>query len=328
MGIKKLFGQAKSLGASTVSTVTKTGAAVGDAAGAVVDGVGGVVGGVSDVVGAGIGFVGATVDGIKLFGSTETSSTYQHEKFDEKHYFLIPDLSSEYEYSLYIMRCLPDGVPPLNDLPKQRILHLPDQSAMPTVHAILKADARKSAKRSQQDNAISNKIDEVVDAIDRIDGKAFQGVLLIGGLVALVNPLAGATVAAKAIVPSIGSYVSKLGLSLASDTVSNIDLSNKLKSAEKEVLKQFKGSSTIEVINPVLLEFDAAVKRGERLELPLKFDGGKTELAWEDSDRFLELTYRAICNNYEGMIDDLNLSKAQSDSPPSMYQELVKSMEL
>jgi len=317
MGIKKLFGQAKDLGVSTVSTVTKTGAVVGD-----------VVGGVSDVVGAGMGFVGSTIDGIKLLGSTESSSTYQHEKFDEKHYFLIPDLSSEYEYSLYIMRCLPDGVPPLNDLPKQRILHLPDQSAMPTVHAILKADAREKATRNPQDNVISSRLDDVIDAIDKIDKKAFQGVLLVGGLVAMVNPVAGAVVAAKSIVPSIGVFVSKFGLKIASDTVSHIDLSNKVKSAEKDVLKQFKGSSTIEVINPVLLEFDAAVKRGEKLELPLKFDAGNTTLAWEDSERFLDLTYRAICNNYEGMIDDLRLSKVQSESLPSVYQELKKSMEL
>jgi hypothetical protein len=317
MGIKKWFGRAKGLGASTVSTVSKTGNIVG-----------GAVGGVGDVVGAGIGFVGSTIGGIKLFGSTENSSIYEHEKFDEKHYFLIPDLSSEYEYSLYIMRVLPDGVPPLNDLPKQRVLHLPDQSAMPTVHAILKADARETASRDPQDNVISSKIDEIVDAIDKIDEKAFQGVLLVGGLVALVNPVAGAVVAAKAIVPSIGVFVSKFGLKLASETVSSIDLSNRVKSAEKEVLKQFKGASTIEVINPVLLEFDAAVRRGQKLEIPLKFDAGKTELAWKDSERFLSLTYTAICNSYEDMVQGLRLSTSQSDSPPSIYQELVKSMEI
>lgn len=328
MGIKKFLGRAKNLGASTVSTVTKTGAVVGDAAGLVIDGVGDVVGGVGDVVGAGIGFVGSTIGGIKLFGSTENASVYQHEKFDEKHYFLIPDLSSEYEYSLYIMRVLPDGVPPLNDLPKQRVLHLPDQSAMPTVHAILKADARETAQQAGRENAISSKIDDVIDAIDMIDEKAFQGVLLVGGLVALVNPLAGAAVAAKAIVPSLGGWVSKYGLKLASDTVSNIDLSNRVKAAEKDVLKQFKGSSTIEVINPVLLEFDAVVRRGENIELPLKFDAGNKELAWEDSERFLALTYTAICNSYEDMIKSLRLSKNQAESPPSVYQELVKSMEL
>lgn len=321
MGIKKWIGRAKGLGVSTATTVTKTGTVV-------VDSFGNMVGGVGDVVGAGIGFVGATIDGIKLFGSTENSSTYQHKKFDEKHYFLIPDLSSQYEYSLYIMRCLPDGVPPLNDLPKQRVLHLPDIAAMPTVQEILKADARESTKRDQQENMVSSKIDEIVDAIDQIDEKAFQGVLLVGGLVALVNPLAGAALAAKAIVPSVAGYVSKLGLKVASDTVSNIDLSNKVKSAEKHVLKQFKGSSTIEVINPVLLEFDAAVKRGQKLEIPLKFDAGKTELAWADSERFLALTYTAVCNSYEDMVSGLKLSRTQAASPRSIYQELIKSMEL
>ena len=199
---------------------------------------------------------------------------------------------------------------------------------MPTVHAILKADARDMASRDPQENPISTKLDEIVDAIDKIDEKAFHGVLLVGGLVALVNPVAGAVVAAKAIVPSVGVFVSKFGLKLASGTVSTIDLSNRVKAAEKEVLKQFQGASTIDVINPVLLEFDAAVCRGQKIELPLKFDAGNTELASEDTERFLSLTYTAICNSYADMIKGLHLSKTQAKSQPSVYQELVKSMEL
>ena len=46
----------------------------------------------ADVVGAGVGYVRETVGSIELFGSTEASDTYGAQKFDEKHYFLVPCL--------------------------------------------------------------------------------------------------------------------------------------------------------------------------------------------------------------------------------------------
>jgi hypothetical protein len=69
----------------------------------------------SEAFGAGVGFVKSAVGQSWLFGSTETSSSYEQKRFDEKHYFLIPDRRSKVGYSLYVMRCLPEGVPPMND---------------------------------------------------------------------------------------------------------------------------------------------------------------------------------------------------------------------
>ena len=45
--------------------------------------------------------------------------------------------------------------------------------------------------------------------IDKVDKKVFNGVLLVGSLVALVNPVVGAAVAAKALIPSVGMLLSK-----------------------------------------------------------------------------------------------------------------------
>ena len=133
----------------------------------------------SDALGAGVGFVKATVGQTWLFGSTESSSSYDHERTDEKHYFLIPDRRLEVGYSLYVMRCLPHGVPPINDLPKHRFFHLPNENAMPTVEHILLADARDEVQRTaNSDNSVGTRLNDIADHIDRIDGKVFHGVLL------------------------------------------------------------------------------------------------------------------------------------------------------
>lgn len=44
---------------------------------------------------------------------------------DETHYFLVPSLQNQGNYTLYRIRSLPNGVGPKNDLPKARIFQLP-----------------------------------------------------------------------------------------------------------------------------------------------------------------------------------------------------------
>src|SRR5262245_5819860 len=108
MDISKWINQAKDLGFSALSQA-------------------------SEALGAGVGFVKAAVGQTWLYGSTESALSYDHNRVDEKHYFLVPDRRSDVGYSLYAMRCLPDGVPPINDLPKRRYFHLPNEHALPTV---------------------------------------------------------------------------------------------------------------------------------------------------------------------------------------------------
>jgi hypothetical protein len=63
---------------------------------------------------------------LPFFASSEKSDQYGNSRYDEKHYFLIPYRLSEINYTFYSMRVLPYGVPPINDLPKKRIFHFPN----------------------------------------------------------------------------------------------------------------------------------------------------------------------------------------------------------
>ena len=204
------------------------------------------------------------------------------------------------------MRCLPEGVPPINDLPKRRLFHLPNESAMPTVEHILLTEARATAEKIPTSaGSVGVRLSEIADQIDRIDGKVFNGVLLIGGLVALINPLAGATVAAKALIPSIGILLSKYGLKYASDAANSREMAKRIRAAEKEVLRQFRGSGTESIVNPLLLKLSRAVETSASEYDPiLDFNSDVISFGERDRDRLFKLTCQAITNTYGDVIDE------------------------
>ena len=244
-----------------------------------------------------IGLLQDTLGGIPFFGSTATSQAYDHAAYDEKHYFLIPDATSADGYALYMLRCLPSGVPPINDLEKRRILHLPDKSALPMLEHVVIKDARERASSDAvSDNFVSNNLDALINEIDKVDSKVFGGVLLLGGLVALANPLAGAAVAMKAAVPSIGMVVSKYGLKVVSETATNMDVSQQIKRAEKDVKKQFKSAQTFALINPVLHHIASKTSLDMWMMESEKFEYVCDNLAFSQQDvrRLTDLTEQAI----------------------------------
>ncbi len=259
----------------------------------------------SEALGAGFGFIRQSLGATWLFASTETSSAYD-EQLDEKHYFLVPYRLSEVGYSLYSMRCLPEGVPPINDLPKRRIFHLPSEHAKATVEHLLLEQAREAIPDADVDSTtLGNRLIGLADQIDQLDDKVFGGVLLIGGLVALVNPVAGAAVAAKALIPSFGMLLSKYGLKYAGESANDKKMEKQVRAAEKEVLRQFRGSDTSSLVSPLLGQLDHALNTTEFEYDPL-LDGELNDAAFGEYDqqRFSQLTCRAVANVYEDVLKD------------------------
>lgn len=264
---------------------------------ALLSGVGDTFDKVTETFETGIGLLQSTLGGIPFFGSTATSKSYDHTKFDEKHYFLIPDSQSEDGFSLYVLRSLPEGEPPINDLEKRRLLHLPSEGALPMLEHVVIKDARdRAAADAVPSNFVSSNLDALINEIDKVDSKVFNGVLLLGGLVALANPLAGAAVAMKAAVPSIGLILSKYGLKAVSETATNLDITNQIKRAEKDVKAQFKSAKTVSVINPVLRHLGARVSLDMWMMESEKFRFECDEIDFSQNDvlRLTDFTEQAI----------------------------------
>jgi len=218
---------------------------------------------VTGTLDGGFGLLKSTLGGIPFFGKAATSKSYDHNQFDERHYFLVPEPDDPEIFSLCITRCLPEGVPPVNDL-------------------------------------------ALLDEIDKVDEKAFQGLLLVGGLVALVNPLAGAAVAAKAAIPAIAMVLSKYGLKMASDTANNMDVARQIKKAEKDMKKEFGESNTYLVINPLLANLGkpASLETWLMEKERFQFTCSEFEFSQADLIRLMDLTRDAVKDSCETSVED------------------------
>jgi hypothetical protein len=247
-----------------------------------------------------------SVGGLWLFGSSERSASYSATRYDEKHYFVVPYRLAEIGYTLYSMRCLPDDAPPVNDLPKRRIFHLPHPHAKATVEELLVTEARQEFGDRQADaTGLGNRLVTLADQIDRLDDKAFYGLLVVGGLAALVNPLAGAAIAAKALLPSAGMLLSKFGLKYAGETLNRRQVERQIRAAEEQVLEQFRGADTQSLVNPALAHLDRALNStGAEFDPLVEMTFEDFDLGDEDRTRLLDLTYRAITNVYEQVLQD------------------------
>lgn len=83
----------------------------------------------TDEIAAKVALFQEKVDGLPVFVSSEKSDKFEAKEYDEKHYFVIPFELSEYKFALHTMRCLPNGVPEINNLPKRRVFHFPHEHA-------------------------------------------------------------------------------------------------------------------------------------------------------------------------------------------------------
>lgn len=280
------------------------------------------------VAGAGVGYITKSIGSLQLFGSTVTDSA--DKKLDERHYFLVPDPRSEDGYSLVVTRLLPEGVPPVNDLEKRRFLHLPNSESAAMLRTLLvrRAQIDELAKPAEG-KSMSDRARELADYIDAVDDKVFGGVLLIGGLVAIFNPLAGAAIAAKSLLPSLGILASKYGLKIAEESLSHANLKSKVRQAEKEVLSQFHGSETEQHVNEVLCVLERATRTTEEefdpmLELHNLL---QTEMPDDQKSR-IQLASAAVLNVFDSTLRSPNTaSKLGLGAEDLRFLKLLQSLQ-
>ncbi|MDO6717769.1 hypothetical protein Q4575_00060 [Psychrosphaera sp. 1_MG-2023] len=271
----------------------------------------------SEELTSGYTLVKEKVNGLPIFMSAEQSGNYDDTEYDEKHYFVIPYELSDYKFALHTMRCLPNGVPEINNLPKKRIFHFPNEHS----EEMLKGFMRQSAEtlvRTRNDGKL-NSLESLANQIDLLDKKLTYGMLLVGGLAAIVNPLLGAGIAAKALIPSVGGLLNRYGLRPTGEKLSQYQLDKSIKEAEAHIAKEFEGADTLQVINPILQELEFALRTTQSQHDPLTdpslADGSIKEL---DDDRWRELTEKAICHVYKEVYEDSRLHKQASLGPEDL----------
>lgn len=250
----------------------------------------------------GLSLVKEVVNGLPVFISSEKSLKYD-EQFDEKHYFVIPFVKSSTNFSLHTMRCLPNSIPEINNLPKRRIFHFPNGHYEASLKAHMLQTVREHSISTHKEKVSS--LEQLANDIDALDSKLTYGMLFVGGLAAIFNPLLGLGIAAKAITPGIPSLLTKYGLRPAGEKLSKSQIEKEAKSAEEQVSNEFSEANTIKVVNPMLQELELALRTSEREHDPLIDPNlGSGSIAELESERWRELTETAIYHVYKEIYED------------------------
>ncbi|KGJ93404.1 hypothetical protein [Thalassotalea sp. ND16A] len=253
----------------------------------------------SDITGK-VTLISEVFNGLPIISSFESTESTN---FDEKHYFIIPFKLSEYGIALHTMRSLPKGAAEINDLPKRRIFHFYNEHAEGQLKRYLLEQAESSVMQGQHDKISS--IENLANSIDALDNKLTYGMLLVGGLSAIVNPILGATIAAKAILPSVTGLVNKHGLKPLGEKFTQSSLTSQIEQAKQKVQRDFESGNTLKLINPILHELDLALNTTEQQHDPLlDFDLSSSDIDELDSLIWRSLTIKALRHVYDEVLED------------------------
>ena len=257
-----------------------------------------------EFIASGAKLIKEKADGLTVFfSSIHLGSVNDETLYDEKHYFVVPLRTSEYGFSLHTTRCLPPSVPDINQLPKRRIFHFAHQHA----EFLLKEYMVQSAGELASDYSMNEPgtLTKLADDIDEFEKKLTVGMLVVGGLATIVNPVVGLLIAAKAILPGPYKLINKYGVRALGEKLDSFRQARNIRKAEENVTKQFEGVDSLRVVNPILQELDLALRTTEDEHDPLidpnLASGSIPELT---NERWRQLTEAAICHVYEDIFND------------------------
>ncbi len=258
---------------------------------------------------SGIKSVNEVFRGTKIFGALSSSADAEVDH-DETHYLLIPLLGDERKYAIYTKRILPPDVGTSNSLPKARIFHVPDPAAKKLLEQELVAEIVKDQDGDAASSSdLADTLEKMADQIDRETNKISGGLFLIGGTVAVMNPLLGVGIAAKGLFPSISAKASKTGAEYVGNKLRDWKKSSVVSKLRKEASKEVQKLKPQIYANPIIRGLEAISTTPET-----DFDPALDQSTWADqfaTARHYAVTLEAVQEIYRDERSQLDLSAYQ-----------------
>lgn len=255
----------------------------------------------------GASFVRSSWGKLPFVSSVEAAPQHDRVERDETHYFLVPTPFATEGYALHCARRIPEGFATANDLPRLRVFHLPGPGADRVLESLViqATQQKRSPSEDDSESSVVARLEWVADEIDRQSTKVTGGLLLIGGVVALANPLIGAGIAAKALLPSIGSILSRGALKTASRKILRWQDDRREKQRTREAEREIQSIPVVSIVNPLLATLERALLT-DRAEfdpiLEADFDDVAVE-GWNQAE-VLRLSARSIVDVYDASETD------------------------
>ena len=240
---------------------------------------------------------------IRIFSAVAATSTDQAEH-DETHYILVPLLGTPRRYAVYTKRILPPDTGAVNSLPKARIFHVPDGAG----RALLERELVEKMVIERLDpesgsSDFADALEKVADQIDSETEKISGGFLLIGGAVALLNPLLGLGIAVNGLLPAIGAKASKAGAEFVGNKLRDWNRSSSESKLRKSAHEEVRKLKPTIYPNPILRSLDAIASNPQT-----DFDPTFDRRNWIDqfeSHHYYTATAEAIREVYQGVMESL-----------------------
>ena len=202
----------------------------------------------SDLTKSGMASLETLLEGRKILGSLLVFTKGSTER-DETHYFLVPCEAEK--FVVYTKRVLPEGEGALNSLPKVRLFHVPDPAGIEFIEQWL-FQTTQDKEMIAVGSDLADRLEAFGKAVDSEAKNVSGGLLLIGGAVAFLNPLAGAAVALHALLPSLSSTALKNGIEFTGSKLRNAAQQKEAKRSAKAAKAEVKRCKPEIVENPIL----------------------------------------------------------------------------
>jgi len=257
------------------------------------------------------------IKGFRLLSSIETTAPSESVQFDDKHYFLVPYSLEDCGFIIHSLRALPDGIPPVNDLQKRRIFHLPTLEHQKLLLNLV-TDQTEEIVRSSDQSRTGDSLFSIADAIDKYDNKITNGLILVGGIVAIANPVTGVAIAAHALIPGVGAFLTKAGLKWTGEKLNRVELEQKIEKAKTKVLSQFSEAKTFCISNPLLRELEVALSTTKEEHDPMKFNVHSATFQFGNTEENIALSAKAILDVYKDARTSKKLQKRLGVGPEDL----------
>ncbi len=236
---------------------------------------------------SGLSYLQSTVGSLRLFSSTRIDSAVGNPAQDETHYILIPTPDG---YVLAERRRLPEGVGTVNSLPKVRIFHVHDPAGVVVLEEqLLGKLAKERVQEPGLDADLAKRLETIGEEIDRQSFWVTGGLVVVGSAVAIANPLLGIGIAAKALLPELGSKLTKFGLGAAADSVRRMGNSWRERSARNAAASDIRRLRPQVMVDPVLAFIDEQVALGAKAD-PTMRELERLPEWWRQRDQRLTMT--------------------------------------
>jgi len=156
---------------------------------------------------------------------------------------------------------------------------------------------------------LADSLDSLAERIDSETHKISGGFLLIGGVVALVNPLVGVGIAAKGLLPSIGTQFSKAGIGYLGDKLRKRNKNAVLSKTEKNASAEVKRLKPLVYTNSIIRSLDAIASNPDA-----DFDPSFDSRNWSDNydpSYYYTVTQEAITEVYKQEAGCIDLTKLE-----------------